>query len=51
MTIVHQIKETLEQISPFDKEEQEHLLFTKKWMDSGAGIFRIAKSHITSRVR
>ena len=43
MTIVHQIKETLGQISPFDKKEEEHLFFTKKWMDSGAGIFRIAK--------
>jgi ADP-ribose pyrophosphatase YjhB (NUDIX family) len=43
MTIVQQIKETLEQIFPFDEKEEEHLLFTKKWMDSGAGVFRITK--------
>lgn len=43
MTIVHQIQETLNLISPFDKKEAEHLLFAKKWMDSGTRIFRIAK--------
>ncbi|MBX9720811.1 MAG: NUDIX domain-containing protein [Candidatus Obscuribacterales bacterium] len=43
MTILQKIKETLEQIFPFDKKEEEHLLFTKKWVDSGAGVFRIAK--------
>ena len=46
MTLVHQIKETLEQMTAFDKQEEEHLLFTKKWIDSGAGIFRMVKPAI-----
>lgn len=43
MKIVNQIKETLNTIVCFDKQEEEHLHFTKKWIDSGAGIFRISK--------
>lgn len=30
-------------ISPFDRQEIEHIEFVQKWIDSGAEIFRIAK--------
>ncbi len=43
MTIVHQIKETLNLISPFDRKEEEHLHFARKWINSGSGIFRTTK--------
>ena len=43
MNIIHQIKETIFSIAPFNKKEEQDLLFTKDWLDSGAEIFRIAK--------
>ena len=43
MNIISQIKEALSSIIPFDKKEEEHFSFTEKWIDSGAGIFRIDK--------
>jgi len=43
MKIIHQIKETLSSIVPFDKKEEEHLRFAKEWVNSGGGIFRIIK--------
>lgn len=43
MKIIHQIKETLSSIVPFDKKEEEHLHFAKEWVNSGAGIFRLIK--------
>lgn len=38
-----EIKSIISQIQPLDKEEAEHIAFAKKWIDSGAEIFRIAK--------
>lgn len=43
MEIIHQIKGILNSIVPFDKKEEEHLLFAKEWVNSGAGIFRLIK--------
>lgn len=43
MNIIQQITETINSIVPLDKREEEHLFFTRKWIDSGAEIFRIAK--------
>lgn len=43
MKIVNQIKETLNSITAFDATEEKHLHFTKEWIDSGAGIFRLSK--------
>lgn len=43
MTLIEQIQETLSRIAPFDGKEEEHLQFTRKWIDSGAQIFRVAK--------
>jgi 8-oxo-dGTP diphosphatase len=40
---MQKIKETVNAITPFDKQEEEHLQFTKDWIDSGAPLFRIAK--------
>lgn len=46
MKISDQIRNAISSIIPLDKLEQEHLVFTKEWIDSGAGIFRIAKPAI-----
>src|ERR1700733_9465402 len=43
MTIVHEIKESIRSIIPFDKQEEQHLQFTEEWLDSGTGIFRLVK--------
>lgn len=43
MRTLEQIKFTICSIVPFDKKEEEDLEFSKKWLDSGAGIFRIVK--------
>jgi 8-oxo-dGTP diphosphatase len=38
-----EILSIINSISPFDEIEQEHIIFTKNWIDSGAEIFRTAK--------
>lgn len=43
MNIIQQIRETISSIVPLDKKEEEHLHFTKKWIDSGTQIFRLVK--------
>jgi 8-oxo-dGTP diphosphatase len=44
MTSIRQeIHSTISSLSPFDEIEQEHISFTKHWIDSGVEIFRIAK--------
>lgn len=43
ISIRQEIQSTINFISPFDEIEQEHIAFTKSWIDSGAEIFRIAK--------
>lgn len=30
-------------LRPFDRQEKEHIDFTLQWIDSGAGLFRLAK--------
>ncbi len=30
-------------LHPFDRQEREHIDFTIQWIDSGAGLFRLAK--------
>ncbi len=42
-TIRSQIRSLASQIPPLDEEETRHIAFVEKWIDSGAGIFRIAK--------
>lgn len=41
-----EILETISLISPFDTLEEEHINFTKKWIASGSGIYRIAPPNI-----
>jgi 8-oxo-dGTP diphosphatase len=43
MNISAQIKKLVSSMIAFDELEKEHLLFTKNWIDSGVGIFRISK--------
>lgn len=43
MTIRNEIHCTINCLSPFDEIEQEHISFTKNWIESGAEIFRTAK--------
>lgn len=43
ISIRQEIKNTINSISPFDETEQEHITFTKNWIESGAEIFRTAK--------
>lgn len=43
MSIRNEIHCTINSLSPFDEMEQEHISFTKHWIESGAEIFRIAK--------
>lgn len=43
ISIRQEIQYTINAISPFDKTEQEHITFTKNWIESGAEIFRTAK--------
>ncbi len=38
-----EIQSTLSRMQPLDDIEAEHLLLTQKWIESGAGIFRLAK--------
>ncbi|MBS0651685.1 MAG: NUDIX hydrolase [Verrucomicrobia bacterium] len=40
------IQHIVTSIQPLDLQEAEHLLFTQKWIESGADIFRIAKPDI-----
>lgn len=42
-SIRHEIHCTINSLSPFDEMEQEHISFTKNWIESGAEIFRTAK--------
>jgi 8-oxo-dGTP pyrophosphatase MutT (NUDIX family) len=42
-SIRHEIQCTIASLSPFDGMEQEHISFTKNWIESGAEIFRTAK--------
>ncbi len=41
--IRYDIQQVINKISPFDEKEQEHITLTKKWIESGAEIFRTAK--------
>lgn len=43
MSIRNEIHCTINSLSPFDEIEQEHISFTKNWIESGAEIFRTAK--------
>lgn len=43
ISIRQEIQSTINSISPFHEIEQEHITFTKSWIDSGAEIFRTAK--------
>lgn len=43
MTIRDEIHCTINSLSPFDEIEQEHISFTKNWIESGVEIFRTAK--------
>src|SRR5579872_5742114 len=43
MSIRHEIQCAINSISSFDEEEQVHISFTKKWIESGVEIFRTAK--------
>lgn len=38
-----EIRRITASVQPLDDKEAEHLLFTQKWIESGAEIFRIAK--------
>ncbi len=38
-----QIAQTIEKITPFDEAERRHQKETLEWIESGAGLFRIAK--------
>lgn len=42
-SIRHEIHCAISFLSPFDEMEQEHISFTKDWIESGAEIFRTAK--------
>lgn len=46
MTVVQEIQNILSLIEPFDRDEKEHLEFTRKWIASGASLFRIVKPAI-----
>lgn len=41
--MIQEIQQILGAITPFDQQEEDHLHFTRKWIESGAEIFRIAK--------
>lgn len=43
MPIRNEIHCTINSPCPFDEIEQEHISFTKNWIESGAEIFRTAK--------
>ncbi len=43
MSIRHEIHSTINSLSYFDEIEQEHISFTKHWIESGVEIFRTAK--------
>lgn len=43
ISIRQDILSIINSISPFDDVEQEHITFTKNWIESGAEIFRTAK--------
>lgn len=43
MPIRNEIHCTINSFCPFDEIEQEHISFTKNWIESGAEIFRTAK--------
>lgn len=43
MSIRLEIHSTINSLSPFDEIEQEHISFTKRWVESGVEIFRTAK--------
>ena len=38
-----EILQLVEDIAPLDHEEAEHLLYVQRWIDSGAGLFRVMK--------
>jgi 8-oxo-dGTP pyrophosphatase MutT (NUDIX family) len=42
-SIRDKIQSTVNSLSPFDELEQEHISFTKNWIESGVEIFRTAK--------
>ncbi|MCX6988722.1 MAG: NUDIX hydrolase [Chlamydiae bacterium] len=42
-SIRHEIHCIINSLAPFDEMEQEHISFTKNWIESGAEIFRTAK--------
>lgn len=41
--VVDSIRNDIANIAPFDVREQEHITDVLKWIDSGAGLFRIEK--------
>lgn len=43
MKMRQQILEMVQSIEPLDAEEAGYVAFAKKWIESGAGLFRIAK--------
>ncbi|HQS84698.1 MAG: NUDIX hydrolase [Alphaproteobacteria bacterium 16-39-46] len=43
------ILKTISEIVPFDSLEQEHILETKSWIESGAPIFRIKKPDVPNK--
>ncbi len=43
MSIRNEIYHTISTLSPLDEIEQEHISFTKNWIESGAEIFRTTK--------
>jgi 8-oxo-dGTP pyrophosphatase MutT (NUDIX family) len=42
-SVRHEIHYAISSLSPFDEMEQEHISFTKRWIESDAEIFRTAK--------
>lgn len=45
-SVIQGIHNSISQIVPFDALEAEHLAFTKAWMMSGSGLFRLQKPAI-----
>jgi 8-oxo-dGTP diphosphatase len=43
VSIRNEIHSLINSLSPFDEKEQEHITFTKNWIESGAEIFRTKK--------